>query len=291
MNLENTKLDPAQINEIEILASGFRTRCLVAGPEDGEVVLLLHDAAFGGSADVTWGQIIPGLATKYRVIAPDLLGFGGSDKVVFVDRSPYDFRNLHVISVLDALRVSAPVHLIGSSFGGSMGLHMLRGNADRLASVVSIAGAGGGWRTEFGRTVLGSWDGTRQGLKVIAATLADDSLSFNLEAHVDQRFQWATANGHYRAVMAAGIKVPAALLVRNERDPFPKVPDSDIPVLLIAGKRDELVEPDWPEKILPLLTGNTTVIRIDAKHSPNLEIARETLSILHDWLSTQSGGF
>jgi alpha-beta hydrolase superfamily lysophospholipase len=43
----------------------------------GEVLLLVH--GMGGSSD-TWGGVIPLLARKYRVIAPDLLGHGQSDK-------------------------------------------------------------------------------------------------------------------------------------------------------------------------------------------------------------------
>lgn len=285
MTRDNTETQLPVIDEIEVNAAGFKTRCLVGGPDDGEVVLLLHDAAFGGSSDVSWSRIIPGLARRYRVIAPDLLGFGGSDKVVYVDRSPYDFRNLHVLAVLDALEVSGPVHLIGSSFGGSMGLHMLREPAGRLASVASIAGAGGGWRTDFGRSVLGQWDGTREGLKVIAATLAEDSPEFNLNEHVDARYKWASMNGHYRAVAAAGIKLPAAFASSGTRDPFPKTPDSDIPVLLIAGERDELVLQDWPEKILPLLPARTKAVRMNSKHSPNLEIPTETLKVLGSWLA------
>lgn len=286
MNTHPAPLPVAEIEEVTLRAGGFDTRCLLAGPADAEAVVLLHDAAFGGSADVSWARIIPDLARRYRVIAPDILGFGGSDKVIFVDRSPYDFRNLHVLALLETLGVTAPVHLIGSSFGGSMGLNMLREHSARLRSVVSIAGAGGGWRTSFGREVLGAWDGTREGLKVIAETLADDSPTFDLEDHVDLRFKWACENGHYRAVVAPGVKLPAALARTAERDPFPKVPDSDTSVLLICGTRDELVQQDWPEQITPFLPHKTKTVRMESKHSPNLNMADELLGVLNDWLDS-----
>ncbi|NTJ11780.1 alpha/beta fold hydrolase [Rhizobium lusitanum] len=275
----------AKVQEHFINAGGFLTRCLLAGPSDGKPVLLLHDAAFGGSSDVTWRQVLPALAKKYRIIAPDLLGFGGSDKVVFVDRSPYEFRNQHVLALLDVLGIKRPVHLIGSSFGGSMGLHMLREHASRLASVVSIAGAGGGWRTVFGREILGSWNGTREGLKAIAEVLASDSGTFSLDAHVDERFKSACTNGHYRAVTAAAIKLPPSLASSGDRDPFPRVPDSKIPVLLIAGQHDTLVEADWTEKLLPLLPSRSEALVMASKHSPNLDHAPALNEALLAWLT------
>ena len=66
----------------DIVAGGFRTRYLEAGPAqraDVPTVLLVHDGAFGADAGVTWSRLIPMLSTRYRVVAPDLLGYGGSD--------------------------------------------------------------------------------------------------------------------------------------------------------------------------------------------------------------------
>lgn len=280
------KLINTPVEEKYLSAGGFMTRCLIAGPEQAEVVLLVHDAAFGGAADVSWGTIIPALAQTYRVIAPDMLGFGGSDKAVFVDRSPYDFRIAHLTALLDCLEINAPIHLIGSSFGGSLGLHMLRTDAHRLASVVSVAGAGGGWRTDYGRSILGAWDGTREGLRSITETLATASAEFDLEAHLDLRLHWAAMHGHYRAVMAAGIRLPEALARSGQRDLFPKLPESEVPVLLIAGTRDKLVDQDWPEKIRPFLPRRTSVQLMDAKHSPNLETPSAFLKVVTAWMSS-----
>lgn len=276
------------IREIKFKAGGFLTRCLLAGPEDGEVVLLLHDAAFGGSSDVSWEYLLPLLSQRYRVIAPDLLGFGGSDKAIFVDRSPYDFRIAHVLAVLDGLGVEGKVHAVGNSFGGSMTMHMLRHHAHRLASIVNISGTGGGWRTDFGKQILGNWDGTRDGLKRIVDVLVDPTPSFDFEAHVDQRYDWAKKEGHFRAVIAPGTALPEALISGAKRDPFPKVPDNGVPVLLVAGKRDVLIDADWTDKLAPLLSTRCDVEVLDAKHAANLDQCTSLWSVLDPWLRAHS---
>src|SRR5262249_7257163 len=62
----------------------LQTQYFEAG--EGEPLVLLHGGEFGGGAEFCWENNIFELARHYRVIAPDLLGFGGTAKVHdFVD--------------------------------------------------------------------------------------------------------------------------------------------------------------------------------------------------------------
>ena len=82
--------------------SGIRTHYLEAG--DGPVLVLLHSGEFGGCAELTWEHNIPALAEQFRVIAPDWLGFGETDKL-------YDFvsgaerRMRHLVAFLELLAI------------------------------------------------------------------------------------------------------------------------------------------------------------------------------------------
>src|SRR5690606_30152672 len=62
-----------------IVVDDIRTHYLEAG--EGPPVVLLHSGEFGGAAELSWEFTIPALAAHYRVIAPDWLGFGRTDKV------------------------------------------------------------------------------------------------------------------------------------------------------------------------------------------------------------------
>ncbi len=59
-----------------ILVDGLVTSYLEAG--HGDPVVLLHGGEFGVSAEIGWERSIAALATYHRVVAPDMLGFGGS---------------------------------------------------------------------------------------------------------------------------------------------------------------------------------------------------------------------
>jgi hypothetical protein len=63
---------------------GIRTHYLEAGDEHRgkrPSVLLLHSAEFGGCAEFTWEHNLTPLGKEFHVLAPDLLGFGLTDKV------------------------------------------------------------------------------------------------------------------------------------------------------------------------------------------------------------------
>lgn len=285
--LDNSRQSPPEIGT-EIMDVGpFRTRFLYAGEPSAEPVVLLHDGAWGGCSDVTWKNLMPTLARSYRVIAPDLLGFGGSAKAVFVDQSPYDFRIAHLVALLDMLGLSGKVHVIGSSFGGSLALQMITQRPERLASVVTISGTGGPWRSAFGRAELARWDGTEADIGRVARLLAEERPGFDLAAHVTERFAWASVPGHYRAMCAPGVAQPETLSSGLRPDPnWPaSLGEHDVPVMLVAGCRDALVDEGWTAKLEPHIAACRTEI-LDTLHSPNIDDPQGTAALLIDWLAS-----
>ena len=81
-----------------------RVHYLDEGPRDSsKILLLLHGEPFWS---FSWTKVIPGLSSDTRVIVPDLVGFGKSDK--YVDWRMYDL-NLHIETItllLDSLGIS-----------------------------------------------------------------------------------------------------------------------------------------------------------------------------------------
>jgi pimeloyl-ACP methyl ester carboxylesterase len=82
----------------------------------GEVVVLVH--GLGGSSS-SWAEVMQNLSRKYRVIAPDLLGHGQSDKPRG-DYSPALFARL-LRDLLDALGIDK-VTVVGHSLGGGVAM-------------------------------------------------------------------------------------------------------------------------------------------------------------------------
>ncbi|MEU0462727.1 haloalkane dehalogenase [Amycolatopsis sp. NPDC006131] len=106
-----------------------------AGPFDGPVVLLLHGEP---SWSFLYRKVLPVLADAgIRAIAPDLIGFGRSDKPVDVADHTYA-RHVEWIRsfAFDALDLR-DVTLVGQDWGGLIGLRVVAENPDRFARVVA----------------------------------------------------------------------------------------------------------------------------------------------------------
>ncbi|RXZ38159.1 alpha/beta fold hydrolase [Oxalobacteraceae bacterium CAVE-383] len=264
-------------------AGPFRTRYLEAGRPDAPTVLLLHDGAWGGASSVTWSDIIPRLAEHYHVLAPDMLGFGGSDKVVFVDRAQYQPRMRQMKWLLEALGIAEPIHVAGNSFGGSLALKALAdGKTLAIRSVTSICGTGGAWKGDASPAELPHWDGTENDLRRIVELLIDaDSPVF--EAQLAERLKWASDPGHYRAVKAVSTPLPASLVRARRVDEWPRELEGiATPVMLVAGKRDVLLQPYWPERLRTALP-HARVEIMDSRHSPNIDQGDLVAAVLLDF--------
>ena len=112
----------------------LRVHYVDEGPRDGQAVLLLHGEP---SWCFLYRHIIPQLVDGgCRVIAPDLVGFGKSDKPT--EKSDYTY-NRHVnwmqAAIIDHLDISDAT-FFGQDWGGLIGLRLVAENASRFARVV-----------------------------------------------------------------------------------------------------------------------------------------------------------
>jgi pimeloyl-ACP methyl ester carboxylesterase len=109
---------------------GKRVEFLEQG--SGEPVLLLHSSA---SSSAQWRSLIESLRTRYRVLAPDFYGCGGTDSW------PGD-----LFSLADEARIASALlqravgqaHVIGHSYGGAVALHLARRYTHALRSLTLI---------------------------------------------------------------------------------------------------------------------------------------------------------
>lgn len=132
---ENLKDYPFQAHYLEIPASdGSNLRMHYLDEGEGEVILCMHGQP---SWSYLYRKMIPVFVDAgYRVIAPDLVGFGKSDKPT--NREDYTVAN-HVawmksfIELLDLKEMT----IIGQDWGGLIGFRLVAENVDRFARVVA----------------------------------------------------------------------------------------------------------------------------------------------------------
>lgn len=121
-----------------IVAAGITTNYHDLG--SGFPVLMLHGSGPGVSAWANWRLVMPQLAERARVIAPDLAGFG------YTERRPdlrYDMDTwvAQAVGMLDALGIER-ADLVGNSFGGGLALQVAIRFPHRIRRLVLMGSVG-----------------------------------------------------------------------------------------------------------------------------------------------------
>jgi len=121
-----------------IVANGIRTNVHDVG--SGPPLLMIHGSGPGVSAWANWRLAMPVLARQARVIAPDMVGFGYTDRPAD-QRYDMDAWVDQAIGVLDALDVER-ADLVGNSFGGALALALTIRHPQRVRRLVLMGSVG-----------------------------------------------------------------------------------------------------------------------------------------------------
>lgn len=121
-----------------IVAAGIKTNYHDIG--QGFPVLMIHGSGPGVSAWANWRLTIPVLAQKSRVIAPDMVGFGFSDRPADIQYN-MDTWVKQAVGLLDALKIEK-TDLIGNSFGGGLALALACRHPERVRRLVLMGSVG-----------------------------------------------------------------------------------------------------------------------------------------------------
>jgi pimeloyl-ACP methyl ester carboxylesterase len=140
------KYDQSGIESLPLTVNGHRTHYLKAG--SGAPVVLVH----GGASDSRdWVNTMAALSHRFTLYAPDLIGFGQSDR----NENGYylsDFSDF-LLEFMDALELRSPV-LAGHSFGARVCLEVARLHQERIQKLILIDASGLGKISALGNALF-----------------------------------------------------------------------------------------------------------------------------------------
>lgn len=280
------------IEKREIRLHGHRVMVRTCGePGDGRPVLLVVHGIAGSSA--TWRSVLPALAERYTVVAPDLLGHGRSDKPA-QDYSLGAHANLlrDVLVTLDVERAT----VIGHSLGGGVAMQLAYQHPERCERLVLVSSGGLGPEVSWLLRAL-TLPGAEYLMPVLVPPIVRDAGNaigrrlrrFGYDApRVEQ--EWAA----FSSLAEAGNRLSFVRTLRAVVGPGGQTVSAldklylaqHLPTLIVWGERDRMIPVRHAHAAHEALPGSRLVLFEGAGHFPHAEEPHRFVEVLTDFVDT-----
>lgn len=280
--------DPTAVHAGDVVAEGQRTFYVESGT--GPAVVLLHGL---GATNASMLPTLRALSRSYRVVAPDLPGFGDSDKPLRSLHAAFYARWLR--SFCAELDLARP-HLVGNSMGGRIAVEAGLRSPETVDRLVLLAPSPAFLRgREFVRLVrilrpeLALLPLPLRARQVIAGIRR----MFSDPSRLDQAWYEAAADEFLRVFSTARGRICFFSAMRQiylEEPHAPpggfwgRLPQLSRPALFVWGDRDRLVPAKFSRHVERALPAATSVVVPDCGHVPQYEHPDATHQLVADFL-------
>lgn len=262
---------------------GYRRAYRMAG--SGPALLLVHGISDHSG---TWTHVLPALAEHYTVIAPDLLGHGGSDKPrADYAAAAYACGLRDLLGVLDIDRVT----VVGHSLGGGVAMQFAYQFPERCSRLVLVASGGVG-RGVHPLLRLASAPGAELALPVLTRVPGLPTLLPKLDFGPDATY----ARERYMALRDRNARTAFLRTLRSVVDVRGQVVTMldrcyltrGIPTLLVWGSADRIVPVGHARKAHAAMPGSRLEIFEGAGHFPHQTDPARFVSLLNEFIAGTS---
>ena len=255
----------------------------------GPALLLLHGIAGSSKA---WREVMPQLAERYCVIAPDMLGHGASAKPIG-DYSLGAYASgmrglLHVLGIEWAT-------IVGQSFGGGVALQMAYQHPECCERLVLVDSGGLGREVNWVLRLM-TLPGSEYAMPLLfppVVRTVGDSVGRFFHDHGIRVRHVAETWSAYSSLTEGENRQAFVRTVRGDHTGGQTVSAMDklylasrLPTLIIWGERDAIIPVSHARDAHEAIAGSRLVIIGGAGHSPQVDAPEEFLAALTDFVET-----
>jgi len=257
-------------------ANGVGTNYLEAG--SGSPVVLVHGSGPGVTAFANWRLTIPTLAAEHRVLAPDMAGFGFSDK-------PGEYSMDRWVDQLDGFLTALgldKVSLVGNSFGGGLAIAFATRWPERVDKLVLMGSVGISFPITEGLDAVWGYEASIENMRGVLDFFAYDRNLVNDEL-AELRYRASIEPGVQEA-FAAMFPAPRQRWVEGMATPEDKIAALPHDTLIIHGRDDQVIPVDNAYRLLQLIDRAQLHVFGRCGHWTQIEHAAAFNELLLDFL-------
>ncbi len=260
-------------------AGGIKTNYLEAG--DGPAVMLIHGSGPGVTAYANWRLVLPDLSQEYRVIAPDMVGFGFSERPGDVEYSVQTWAD-QVVGLMDSLGIRT-ASLVGNSFGGAIALRIAAGHPDRVEKMVLMGSMGADFELTPGLDRVWGYTPSFENMRGVL-----DVFAHNRELVPDE-----LAEVRYRASMQPGFQESFAAMFPEPRQRWVDAMRTSAEeigalrhrTLIVHGREDQVIPVETSLKLFRMIANADLHVFANCGHWVQIERSPHFNKLVRDFLS------
>ncbi len=262
----------SNMQERYVTVNGNKIRYLEDG-DSKDAIVLLH--GLGGMAE-RWLGVIPFLSKRCRVIAPDLIGYGQSDKPQ-TDYTPEFFRET-MLGFLDALSLHS-VSMVGTSLGGEIVAECAATQLPFIKKIVLVSPAG---IMKKATPVLDAYTmaalcPTHESVRNAYQMMVGEDLEIDNQSVENFILNMTRPN-------AKMVFLSTLLGMKNSPAMTERLQLIKIPVLLIWGSKDKMIPIEYAKEFTDLIPNCKFVTMNGCGHIPYQERSAEFSKIVLEFL-------
>jgi 2-hydroxymuconate-semialdehyde hydrolase len=216
---------------------------------EGYPVALLHGSGPGVTAWANWGKLFPLLKGKFRVIAPDLAGFGFTDRQ---EGAEYNLNNWvqQTVDLLDALKIEK-TNLVGNSFGGALALSMAIKYPERINKLVLMGSMGVSFPITYGLDRVWGYTPSQANMEELLEIFTYDH-SFSTPALIKTRYESSMQPG-FQESFSSMFPEPRQKSVEKMASNENYIRNIPHETLIVHGREDRVIPIETSMKLIKLI--------------------------------------
>ena len=201
-------------------------------------IVLIHGSGLGVSAFANWRLIIPRLSETNHVFAPDIIGFGETEKLPNHNYT-VDLWVNHLIGFIESIS-DEPVYLVGNSMGGALALHVANSRPELVKKLILMGSVGVKYPITEGLERVWGYEPSIESMRELIELFSYDEKAAKNEELVRLRYE-ASLRQDTKEAFAAMFPEPR----QNKLDELALTDEQikriQVPTLLFHGLNDKVI--------------------------------------------------